>query len=137
MRDLAALVSSEAGGAATCELTELDGLVLLDVTPVRTDARAISIVAEQWLVVQVGQIGGRFELDWTPDDIAVAKAIIRGVIAGRVTERFGRSRSLVTVTTPDGVEHAETGIDGCLPSLVPDLRWKQRSRARTYAPYNT
>jgi hypothetical protein len=139
LRDLGALARSEAGDAATVEVMKLDGLEIwiLDVTPVRTDARSISIIAEQWLVVQVGEVGGRFELDWTAEGIAVASDIVRGVIAGQVTERFGRSRSHVAVTTPDGLEYAETGIriDGCLSALVPNPGWQRRGRLRAYAPY--
>ena len=137
LRDLAEVARSEAGDAATVEVTELDGveISILEVTPVRTDARAISIVAEQWLVVQVGQAGGRFELDWTAEDIAVASELVRSVIAGRVTERFGRSRSRVAVTTADGLEYAETGVDGCLSALVPSPGWQRRGRLRAYAPY--
>jgi hypothetical protein len=137
LRDLAAVARSEAGDAATIELAELDGveISMLDVTPVRTDARSLSIVAEQWLVVQVGQVGGRFELDWTAQSIAVASELVRGVIAGRVTERFGWSRSRVVVTTADGREYAKTGSKGCLPALVPNPGWQRRGRLRDYPPY--
>jgi hypothetical protein len=74
LRDLAEVARSEAGEAATVELTELDGaeISILKVTPARTDACPISIVAEQWLVVAVGQVNGRLKLDWTAEDIAVA-----------------------------------------------------------------
>jgi hypothetical protein len=137
LRDLAEVARSEAGDAATVELTELDGveIPILEVTPARTDARAISIVAEQRLVVQVGQVGGKFELDWTTEHIAVASELVRSVVAGRGTERFGRSRSHVAVTTANGLEYAETGIDGCLSALVPNPGWQRHGRLRAYAPY--
>lgn len=139
LRELAAFAKECAGDAAQIELSSHheSALDFLEITPTRDGARAIAIIAEQWLVVQVGDIGGRFELDWSPGDVATAKEIIAGVIDGRVTERFGRNRSVVVVSVPNGEEHAEVGVEGCLAALIPQPGWRRWGRLRTYAPYRS
>ncbi|MFS0705600.1 hypothetical protein AB6N23_13870 [Cellulomonas sp. 179-A 9B4 NHS] len=126
---LATVVRERAGDAATVEVSTVSaGVAVLEVRPHRADSCAVTVVAEQWLVVCVGAVGGRFELDWEAADVTEAEEILDAAIAGRVVERHGLVWSRVTVTTRDGTERASETIRfrGLLPTL---------GRRRRYAPY--
>ncbi|HEX6953336.1 MAG TPA: hypothetical protein VF156_00535 [Agromyces sp.] len=56
----------------------------LNVIPRRRGAKGISIIGEQQIVLTVGR-GLRWELDYTDNDVAEARKIIRAVVEGRGT----------------------------------------------------
>lgn len=106
-----------------------------DFTPNNPRARAINIIAEQWLVVTLGDAGGRWELNYTDEQLSLGRKIIAAAVAGRVEERqvFGRSR--VTVTFEDGETLSETGYNGCASLFVPQLGWTRWGALTRYEPY--
>jgi hypothetical protein len=113
------------------------GLPTLWIEPVNPRARSVWIVGEQWLIVQLGEQGGRWELGYEDSDVALAKGLIAAAHAGRVTERVAFARSRVTVTLDDGETLSETGYDGCLGGLVPLPGWPRWGREIVYEPYAT
>lgn len=110
-------------------------IMTMSVEPRNKDSRPISLIAEQWLVLTVGNNGGRWELDYTEDDIALALDIMRSVVDGRVTERFGLFRSHVTVVLRDGRAISETGYGGCIAFLIPNPGWRTIGPIKRYSPY--
>ncbi len=106
-----------------------------DVTPNNPRARRINIIAEQWLIVTVGDIGGRWELDYTDKHLALGRQIIAATVAGRVDERFGFARSRVTVSLENGDIKRATGYDGCASLFVPQFGWTLWGRLKRYEPY--
>lgn len=113
----------------TASITELT------VTPHNPASRTFSIAVEQFLHVEVGDLGGHFELDYTEADIALAKRIIEAVIAGRISETRAFGRSRVDVTLADGTSTHETGYAGCLPALIPLPFWHRWGRRTSYEPF--
>lgn len=108
-----------------------------DFIPKNPRARGISIVAEQWLILTVGDDGGRWELDYTDEDMTLARRIIAATVAGRIEERRAFGRSRVTVTFENGDSLHETGYDGCASLLVPQPGWTRWGRVIEYEPYRT
>lgn len=139
MTDLAQHARSVAGASALVEEYTIDSgrMLAVEIQPERPDARAISLVAHQWLMLSAGHHGGRWELDWDSEpDMQLAHDLIASIISGRVEERFGPSRSIVTVTLANGSKYSETGYDGgCLSPLSPQPGWKRHGRHIQYAPY--
>ncbi|MGB3053392.1 MAG: hypothetical protein WBB52_00955 [Acidimicrobiales bacterium] len=110
-----------------------DGVTL---TPTRNTALAVGWMdfGDEVYLETLGGPGGRWELRRSRQDIEWLESIVRSVIAGRVTEVFGPSRSQVTVTTEDGKRYSERGAvagDGCIP-LPFWTRWGQKVK---YTPY--
>ena len=126
------------GGAATYDLGYVaNGAIgVLDVTPTNVRARPISLIAEQYFTVTVGDNGGRWELSYSDDDIDLVRGIIDATVAGRVEERSALGRSRVTVTLGDGRTRHETGYFGCATLLVPQLGWTRWGKLTSYEPYN-
>lgn len=84
------------------------------------------------LVLQLGDLGGRWELDVTHEDVQFLEDVAGSVIAGRAEETFGPGRSCMTVTLHDGEVVRQEG--GGLLSLMPAPGWRRRGRTVTYAP---
>jgi len=139
MTDLAQHARSLAGEAARVEEYTIDSgrMLAVEIKPVCPDARAIDLVAHQWLMLSAGHNGGLWELNWDSEaEMQLARDLIASIISGRVEERFGPSRSMVTVTLANGSEYSETGIEG--GSLWPrksQSDWKRSGRLIQYAPY--
>jgi hypothetical protein len=105
------------------------------VTPKNPLASGINVIAEQWLIVTVGGLGGRWELNYTDEHRELARKIIGSTVAGRVEERRAFGRSRVTVTFEDGTTERATGYNGCLSLLVPQPGWPRWGELTTYEPY--
>ena len=105
------------------------------VEPRNPEALKLFISTDQSLLVQGGHLGGSWELNYDSDeDMQLAWDIVSAVVAGRVQERFGRRRSVVTITREDGSTKSETGFDGLL-ALLPQPGWKSSGRLVQYDPY--
>lgn len=113
----------------TASITELT------LTPHNPASRTFSIAVEQFLHVEVGDLGGHFELDYTEADIALAKRIIEAVVAGRISETHAPGRSRVDLTFADGTSTHETGYAGCLPVLFVLPFWHNWGRRVSYEPF--
>lgn len=100
-------------------------------------ARPISIIAESWLVLTLGDHGGRWELEYTDEDLVFARRLVAAVVAGRIEERRGLARSRVTVRLDDGEMVRETGYSGCAALLVPQPGWTRWGRLTRYEPYRS
>jgi hypothetical protein len=127
------------GKTARVQRDRIGGTIIhtLDVDPVNPQARDIDVVGEQFLIVQIGEEGGRFELDYTSSDVDLAKRIIDATVAGRVTETFGLGFTTVVVTLDDGSGLTETGIGlPIFPVLWPTVRRRFRGPRVRYAPYD-
>lgn len=132
---LAHRLAVELDGVAEIEIGRTGSGLAVQVTPHRSGARPI-----EWtdfgdeIVVQVGDIGGRWELSAEAADLAFMQDLVMSVIAGRVSEVFAYRRSRVTVTLPDGSAEVETGYDG-LTACLPLPLWPRWSRTTRYLPY--
>lgn len=137
---LAALVDDlerSLGDGATIERADVpaDGVTL---TPSRDSALAVGWMdfGDEIYLETLGGPGGRWELSRSSQDIELLEAIVRSVVAGRVTEVFGPSRSKVTVTTADGKQYSERGSvagEGCIPLPF----WTRWGHKVEYTPYLT
>jgi hypothetical protein len=132
---LAKQLAQELVGTATVEIDNVEIGIVVTVTPTNPHGRRFGWMdfAGQ-LVVEVGDYGGRWELEARPEDLAFLEDIARSVIAGRVREVFALGRSSVSVTLADGSVATETGYQapaGCLPLPF----WRRWSRSVRYAPY--
>jgi len=107
------------------------------IRPHNAAALPMDITCEQWIVIELGRIGGRWELGYDSDDLALAKALLGAAAAGRVTETTALGRSKVDVTLTDGTILSETGYDGCLTILIPLPGWTTWGRTKRYEPYRT
>lgn len=133
--ELAEYARALVGGSARVERRSVgNGLPTLDIGPVNPRSRSVAIIGEQWLIVQIGEQGGRWELDYEESDIALAKSLIAAAHDGRVIERVAFARSRVTVTLESGEEVSETGYDGC-SGLLPLPWWSRWGRTIVYEPY--
>lgn len=108
---------------------------IISFAPLNERARALCLIFDQWLVVEAGDCGGRWELDYTTDKLALARDIVSSVVAGRIDERFAFARSRVTVFLEDGSSVSETGYNGCLALVVPQPGWTAWGERRAYEPY--
>ena len=70
------------------------------VTPHNAAACPVSFCYDQWL--DVFPAGGRWELDWTAEGVALFKRMLESVAAGRVVEYAAPGRSRVRITLNDG-----------------------------------
>lgn len=85
-------------------------LPTVNVTPHRRGAKRISVIGEQRIVLTVGR-GLRWELDYTDDDVAEARNVIRAVVERRDTQvlrwpRLHRLRTYRPATSARTNEHA-------------------------------
>jgi hypothetical protein len=132
---LARRLAVELDGAAETEMSRTDFGLTVRVTPHRTGARPIEwIDFGDEIIVQVGDIGGRWELSAEAADLAFMQDLVMSVVAGRVSEVFAYRRSRVSVTLRDGSAEAETGYDG-LTACLPLPLWPRWSRTTRYLPY--
>lgn len=105
-------LSGELAGVAEVTISETSPGISVDVVPRCDGARSVS-----WadfgseIVVQVGDLGGQWEIGGDDEDLAFLEDIVRSVIAGRVSEVFAVARSRVVVTLDDGSHEAETGYE--------------------------
>ncbi|RZS68705.1 hypothetical protein EV187_1140 [Agromyces ramosus] len=83
----------------------------------------------------VGDDGGRWELSYTDEDIALARRIIAAAVAGRIEERKAFGRSRVVVTFEDGETIGETGYSGCASLVVPQPGWTRWGEGIRYEPF--
>jgi hypothetical protein len=135
---LAALVDDlerSLGDAVTIDRSDVpgDGVTL---TPSRDTALAVGWMdfGDEVYLETLGGPGGRWELRRSTQDIELLESIVRSVVAGRVTEVFGPSRSKVTVTTADGMQYSERGSvagEGCIPLPF----WTRWGHKVEYTPY--
>ena len=126
----------ELAGVATVDIEDHAEGTIVTIKPAEPTARDLSWMELRHgggVVLQVGEQGGRWELDM-PHDLDFMADLIGSVIAGRVVEVFARGRSRVTVTLADGTTETETGYDGCAGCL-PLPFWRHWSRTVRYAPY--
>jgi len=126
------------GDTASLEVGYLHGgrIGYCEVEPRNPRARAISLIAEQWLIVTVGDNGGRFELNYTPEHLDLARRIVEATVAGRLQERSAAGRSRVTLTLDDGEQIGETGLSGCATLFMPLPGWKRWGELKTYEAYD-
>ncbi|HEY8588899.1 MAG TPA: hypothetical protein VIL55_05040 [Naasia sp.] len=109
---LADFARTASGGRGQVALEEFnDGLVLVfHLVPRNPRAVSVTVVCEQFLVVGIGTIGGRWELGY--EEVSLAQRLIEAAIAGRVAEHFAPSRSRVDVSFPNGTTASQTGVRG-------------------------
>ena len=107
------------------------------IRPHNAAALPMDVTCEQWIVIELGRIGGRWELGYDSGDLGRAKALLGAAVAGRVTETTALGRSKVDVTLTDGTIVTETGYDGCLTILIPLPGWTTWGRTTQYEPYRS
>ncbi|HWH01064.1 MAG TPA: hypothetical protein VNV66_17525 [Pilimelia sp.] len=133
--ELARRLVRELAGAATVEIDSIEGGISVTVTPTNPRARAFGWADfSDELVMQVGDYGGRWQLEAAAGDVALLEDIARSVIAGRVREVLAPGRSAVSVRLADGSVQTETGSEapvGCIPMPF----WRCWSRSVQYTPY--
>jgi hypothetical protein len=112
------------------------GYPYVEVVPINAGARRISLLTDQWIVLVIGDSGGRWELDYTDEGISFAKNVIAAVVQGRIVERSTLGRSRVTVTFGDGSTQSSTGYEGCLTVLLPLPGWPHWGRLTKSSPYS-
>jgi hypothetical protein len=125
------------GPTAVVEVGALaNGAPYVEITPHRSGARAVNIIADQWIVFSVESSGGgRWELDYDTAGTAFAQNALQAVTDGRIEERVARGRSQLTLTFEDGSTHTETGYHGCLAVLTPQPGWRRWGEVRGAQPY--
>ena len=110
-------------------------LRLVHVSPTRGGASPtgwMDMVDE--LQVFAGEGDCRWELARTEADVQFIENVVESVLAGRVTEAFGPSRSKVAVTLADGTVAEQTVTTG-LRGLIPSPGWRPRGRHVRYGAY--
>jgi hypothetical protein len=70
------------------------------VTPHNPAACPVSFGYDQWLDVEPA--GGRWELDWTAEGVALFKQMLDSLAAGRIVEYAAGNRSRVLITLESG-----------------------------------
>ena len=129
-------LEAQLGDSATVEReANGPGLSGATVTPRRLDALSVTwLDFGDALQIEAGHNGGRWELGRDSEDVDFLESVAHSVVAGRVVEVVGPSRSRVEVTLADGSKTTETGhrgLDGCLPRPG----WIKRGRHIHYSPY--
>ncbi|MFE4470196.1 hypothetical protein ACFRFH_15390 [Leifsonia sp. NPDC056824] len=135
--ELEAFARELVGATAIVEVGALEnGAPYIEVVPNRSGARAVNIIADQWIVFAVeGSGGGRWELAYDTTGRAFAQNALAAVTAGRLDERVAFGRSQLTLTFEDGSTHAETGYHGCLAVITPQPGWRRWGEVRGAQPY--
>ncbi|SDS92356.1 hypothetical protein [Actinoplanes derwentensis] len=132
---LAHRLAADLAGAAEVEISRTGPGLTVRLTPHRSGAReVIWLDLGTEIIVQAGEIGGRWELTAEPTDLTFLDDLVTSVIAGRVSEVAAYRRSRVTVTLRDGSAQTETGYDG-LGALLPLPLWPRWARTTHYLPY--
>ncbi|MFZ8756484.1 hypothetical protein ACO03V_03575 [Microbacterium sp. HMH0099] len=106
-----------AGDTAVVRRRSLTGLAVdvIDVAPHNPRAASVTITAEHWLIVVVGR--GRWELDYSDTDIALAKRLMDAAVFGHVRAAHGERWSRTTVTLEDGTRKVSDVQTGLFPLL--------------------
>jgi hypothetical protein len=108
----------------------------ITITPNRSGARSVNLIADQWIVFAVESSGGgRWELDYDAAGAAFARNALEAVAAGRIEERTAFGRSQLTLTFADGSTHTETGYRSCLAALTPQPGWRRWGDVHKAVPY--
>lgn len=107
--------------------------IIVDIQPVNPAACPMTIVAEQFLTLQVGAGGCRWETSYDETDVSTIMRVMRAVVEGRVEERSSLGRSSVRVTLDDGTV-SEATMRRPLAWLSARKNGAQRSFT-TYQPY--
>ncbi|MFF3867582.1 hypothetical protein [Micromonospora sp. NPDC001898] len=132
---IARQLARELVGVATVDIDGIQAGISVNVIPRNPDARAFGWTDfSDQLILQVGDYGGRWELETGPEDLALLEDIARSVIAGRVREVLAPGRSAISVMLADGAVETEVGGEapvGCLPLPF----WRRWSHSIQYAPY--
>ncbi len=126
-----------AGDSATYQQEDVHHgrIGVFDAWPVNPRARHISLIAEQFFILTVGDEGGRWEMGYSDEDVALVRDIIAATVAGRITERSAPGRSLVEVTLDDGRVETSIGYGAVLASWPFRPGWKRRGPLTRYEPY--
>lgn len=134
-RPLARQLAAEFADVADVEITRTGIGLFVRVVPHRAGARSLvwSDHGDE-IILEVGEIGGRWELDAEAVTLAFLRDVVLSVLAGRVSEVFAYRRSRVTVTLSDGSVVSETGYDG-LTACLPLPLWPRWARRVRYEPY--
>jgi hypothetical protein len=135
--DLGAFARELVGPTAVVEIGVLgNDAPYVEITPLRSGARAVHIIADQWIVFAVESSGGgRWELEYDTAGTAFSRNALQAVAAGRIEERVAFGRSELTLTFEDGSTHTETGYHGCLALLTPQPGWRRWGEVRGAQPY--
>lgn len=121
------------GSRARVIAEQPDGIPVIRVLPHRQGARSVTLIADQWIVLEVESGGGgRWELTYDESGISFAEKAIEAVAAGRIREWVGPGRSRVELTFDDGSVHVETGRRGIRGVLPGRLRSTDRDDLRRY-----
>jgi hypothetical protein len=131
----AVTLADELAEVAEVSIDEEGWGVNVAVLPRRPGARSVGWADfGEEIVLQVGEFGGRWELGGDDEDLLLLEAVVRSVVAGRVTEILAPGRSRVIVVLADGERQVETGYQapvGCIPLPL----WPRWSRTVRYSPY--
>jgi hypothetical protein len=135
--DVAEYTRKLVGSNGVMELGYLEGgqIGVFEVVPANPRSCGINVIAEQFFTVTVGAIGGRWELDYEPENVELVKQIIAAAVDGRLEERSALGRSRVAVILENGTTIHETGYDGCASLFVPQFGWTRWGRLTSYEPY--
>lgn len=109
-------------------------LLLLSVRPLNPGARSFDVVQlGDELIVQMGEVGGRWELVADEEGLDFALQLLEACVAGRVHERLAPGRSAVTVRLANGETLTETGHE--FAHFYPIPGWRHLGRRVAYEPY--
>ncbi len=109
-------------------------LLLLKVRPVNPGARSFDVVQfGDELIVQMGEVGGQWELAGDEEGLDLALQLLESCVAGRVHERLAPGRSAVTVRLANGETFTESGYE--FPHFYPIPGWRHLGRRVAYEPY--
>lgn len=134
-RQLLASLATDARELAGSSAAVVESVDAFHVKPSNPKALGIWVALDQWLVIEAGHPGGRWELRYEDrNEMRLAREIIKAVILGHVNERFGLARSLVTVALEDGSTSSEVGYSGFW-AILPQPGWKRRVPQRNYEAY--
>lgn len=113
----------EKAGVSESELRDTP-ISIVEVEPRATDALPIKFIGEQFLVVSVGR-SGRWEFDYTTEELDVVRELVEAVVQGRGVEW---SNGGIELQHPDGSNAFASWADRWWEAFVP------RSLRRRFVP---